>query len=190
MRAVFVGPPGSGKGTQAKLLRERLGLAYIGTGDILRDARDRGTEWGKKVAPLLAAGQLVPDSLVNDLIAELLRRPDAPKEFILDGYPRTTTQAVALDGLLRELGLDLRAVVHFKIDEDVVVRRLVGRLAQERRLDDGEETVRHRLRVFRDTSRELLDHYRKQGIVHDVEAEDTIENLYTTIANLLRTRPS
>jgi adenylate kinase len=190
MRVVFVGPPGSGKGTQAKLLRERLGLTYIGTGDILRDARDRGTEMGKKVAPLLAAGQLVPDLLVNDLIAEVLRRPDAPKTFILDGYPRTTDQAVALDALLRELGLDLRAVVHFKIDDEVVVRRLVGRLAQERRLDDSEETVRHRLRVFRDTSRELLEHYRKQGILHEVTAEDTIEHLYATITTLLRPRPS
>src|SRR5207244_13644941 len=133
---------------------ERLAQAYICNGDILHEARDRGTEMGKKVAPILAAGQLVPDSLVNDLIAEVLRRPDGPKKFILDGYPRTAAQAVALDALLRELGLDLRAVVHFKIDDEVVVRRLVGRLAEERRLDDSEETVRHRLRVFRDTSRE------------------------------------
>lgn len=186
MRVVFIGPPGSGKGTQAKLLQERLGLAYIGTGDILREARDRGTEMGKKVAPILAAGQLVPDSLVNDLIAEVLRRPDGPKRFILDGYPRTAAQAVALDALLRELGLNLRAVVYFQIDEDVVVRRLVGRLAQEGRLDDGEETVRHRMRVFRDTSRELLEYYRKQGILHEVAAEDTIEHLYAKLTTLLQ----
>ena len=91
---------------------------------------------------------------------------------------------------MRELGLNLRAVVYFQIDEEVVVRRLVGRLAQEQRGDDSEETVRHRLRVFRDTSRELLEYYRKQGILHEVAAEDTIEHLYTTITTLLRPRPS
>src|SRR5260370_12449655 len=102
MRVVFGGPPGSGKGTQAKLLGERLGLAYIGTGDILREAIVNGTELGKKVAPLLAAGQLVPDSLVNDLIAELLRRPGRPERFITDGYPRTVAQAIAFDSLLKD----------------------------------------------------------------------------------------
>jgi adenylate kinase len=186
---VFVGPPGSGKGTQAKLLQERLGLVYIGTGDILRDVIERGTDVGKRVAPVLAAGQLVPDSLVNDLIAEVLRRPNGPKTFILDGYPRTTAQAVAFDALLAELGLDLRAVVHFQIDEEVVVKRLVGQKGRGRD-DDSEDTVRHRLRVFRETSHELIEHYRKQGILHEVAANDTIDHLYATITNLLRPRSS
>src|SRR5262249_31862023 len=190
MRAVFVGPPGSGKGTQAKLLKERLGVAHIGTGDILRDARNRGTELGKKVAPLLASGQLVPDSLVNDVVAEVFRRTDGPKRFILDGYPRTAAQAAALDTLLAELGLPLKAVADFQIDEEVVVGRLSGRLTQEHRLDDSEKTVRHRLQVFRDTSRDVLEYYRKQGILHEVPAEDTIEHLYTTITTLLQPRTS
>jgi adenylate kinase len=189
MRVVFVGPPGSGKGTQAKLLRERLGLTYIGTGDLLRDAVDRGTELGKKVAPMLASGQLVPDSYVNDLIAELLRRPGGPKTFILDGYPRTSIQAVAFDAILAELGLDLRAVIHFLIDEEVVVKRLVGQAGRGRG-DDSEETVRLRMRVFRETYRDLIEHYRKQGILHEVAANDTVENVYTIITNLIRPRPS
>ena len=185
MRVVFVGPPGSGKGTQARLLQERLGLTYVGTGDMLRAAVTQGTKLGKKVAPLLAAGQLVPDSLVNQLIAELLRSPTGPKQFIMDGYPRTGAQAIAFDRLLAELGLTLQAVIDFQIDEEVVVRRLSGQKGRGR-ADDSEQTVRHRLQVFRDTSRELLEYYREKGLLHEVSAADTVENLYQRIVNILQ----
>jgi adenylate kinase len=185
MRAVFVGAPGSGKGTQAKLLQDRLGLAYIGTGDILREAVRQETPLGKKAAPLLAAGQLVPDEFVNQLVAELFRGPTRPDRFILDGYPRTAAQAAALDELLNEVGLDLRAVIHFAIDEEMAVRRLVGKTGRGRD-DDAEQTVRHRLKVFRDTSRELLRYYQRQGLLHEVPAADTIENLYQRIVKILQ----
>jgi len=185
MRVVFIGAPGSGKGTQAKLLQERLGLTYIGTGDILREAARNGTPLGQLVAPILAAGQLVPDELVNEVVAERLRRPDRPKHFVMDGYPRTAAQAAAFDKLLKEAGLDLQAVINFEIDEEMVVRRLVGRTGRGRE-DDCEETVRRRIKVFRDTSKELIRYYKRRGLLRDVPAADTIENLYQRIVKILQ----
>jgi adenylate kinase len=182
MRVVFVGPPGSGKGTQAKLLQERLGMAYIGTGDILREAIQQGTPVGKLAAPFLTTGRLVPDQLVNEIIRERLRRPDRPTRFILDGYPRTVPQAVAFDAVLAELNLGLKAVIHFQIDDEVVVRRLAGR----GREDDVEETVRRRLREFREMARDLLEHYRRQGLLHEVSAVDSIDGLYQKITAILQ----
>src|SRR5262245_57212676 len=124
MRLVLIGPPGSGKGTQAQLLRERLGLEGIGTGEILRAAVRRGTDTGRRAEPYLKEGRLVPDELVNRLVAERFRRPDRPRRFVMDGYPRTVGQAVAFDALLGELGLDLDAAVNLVIGDDEVVRRL------------------------------------------------------------------
>jgi adenylate kinase len=184
MRVVFVGPPGSGKGTQATLLRERLGLEYIGTGEILRDAVTRGTDVGNRAKPYIDQGQLVPDSLVNDLVAERLRSPGRPERFVLDGYPRNAAQARSFDALLRELSLPLRAVVLFRIDDDLVVQRMLAR----KRADDTEETARIRVRLFRDTARELVGHYRQQGLIHEVNADAPIEHLYYTIAGLLQPR--
>lgn len=182
MRVVFIGPPGSGKGTQAKLLQERLGVTYIGTGDMLRDEVQQGTELGQRVAPFLLQGQLAPDSLVNAIVQERLRRPDRPRRFVMDGYPRTLDQARSFDAFLREQQLDLAAVIHFLIDDEEVVRRLGGR----QRSDDSEHTVRHRLQVFRDTARELLGHYRQQSLLREVAAVNSVENLYQTIVGILQ----
>lgn len=181
MPAVFIGPPGSGKGTQAELLKNRLGIATIGTGDVLRDAAARGTKLGKQVKPYLDAGRLAPDELVNALVVDLLRTPDRSGRLVLDGYPRNAAQAVAFDSVLKELKLKLGAVIHFVIDEEVVIRRMLAR----KRADDDEETIRERLRVYRDSSRELVAHYRKQRLVRDVQADADIEHLYVTIASIL-----
>jgi adenylate kinase len=182
MRVVFIGPPGSGKGTQAKLLQDRLGLVCIGTGDILREAVAQGTALGKAAAPFMEAGQLVPDGLVDELVAERLRRPDRPEGFVLDGYPRTPAQARALDAVLAGLGLPLTAVIVFRIDDEVVVRRMLGR----HRSDDSEATARLRLRLFHDSARELIAHYRKQGLLFEVPADDLVENLYTRISGIVQ----
>ena len=181
MRAVFVGPPGSGKGTQANLLNERLGLTVIGTGEILREAVAQGTPMGIKAKPYLEGGKLAPDELVNGVVAERLRRANHPTSFILDGYPRNAAQAVVIDGVLTELGLNLKCAVHFRVDDDVVTRRLLAR----QRSDDDKRTILNRLEIYRGTCLDLLNHYRNQGILHEVDADGLVEHLYVTIASVL-----
>src|SRR6476646_6275484 len=199
MRLVLVGPPGSGKGTQAELLVKRQGLAYVGTGDILRDAIRRQTAMGKQVDPLIKQGLLVPDHIVNDVVAELFRGDGRPERFVMDGYPRTLAQAVAFDALLRQQFLKLDAVVSLTISDDEVVKRISGRWCCSdpacgtcfhvtarppkvtgvcdvcgkpllQRVDDREETVRRRLAEFHKTTNALLDHYERQGMVKSVSA--------------------
>src|SRR5712692_6055111 len=121
MRLILIGPPGSGKGTQAKLLSERLGLVHIGTGDILREAVRLGTPAGLEVKPFVQSGRLVPDDLVNELVADLFRRDPRPECFVLDGFPRTLAQAASFDQILRQQFLDLQAVIYFRVyDEEIV----------------------------------------------------------------------
>ena len=122
-----MGPPGCGKGTQAELLVQRLGLRYIGTGDILREAIRRGTAMGQRVKPLMERGLLVPDSEVNEVVAELFRGEGRPERFVTDGYPRTYSQAVAFDAMLTQQFLALDAVINLTIGDDEVVRRISGR---------------------------------------------------------------
>ncbi|HEV3078464.1 MAG TPA: nucleoside monophosphate kinase, partial [Gemmataceae bacterium] len=120
MRLILIGPPGSGKGTQAKLLAERLHLKHISTGDILRDAIRQRTPLGIQAEPLVTSGKLVPDDLVNGLVAECFARADRPDRFLLDGYPRTVAQAEALDQVLRSASLDITAVVHFLVSDNEI----------------------------------------------------------------------
>src|SRR4051794_9635730 len=148
MRLVFLGPPGSGKGTQARLLHERRGVAVIGTGDILRDAVRRGTPLGKQVESYLVSGRLVPDDLVNEIVADLFRRDERPSQFVMDGYPRTLPQAVSFETVLHQAGQDLEHVIWFDVPGEELVRRLSGRRLTECRRDDTAETVRKRLEVY------------------------------------------
>jgi adenylate kinase len=214
MRLVLVGPPGSGKGTQAKRLVERLRLTYVGTGDILREAIRQQTPTGVLAGPLIKQGLLVPDAVVNGVVAELFGGVGRPDRFVLDGYPRTLAQAVAFDLLLRQQGARLDAVVNLSIADDEVVRRISGRrtcpnprcaaswhveanppkapgvcdkcgTALVLRDDDKEETVRRRLGEFHKNTDALLDHYRKQGLVRDVSALDPVEAMYANIARAL-----
>ena len=214
MRLVLVGPPGSGKGTQAELLVGRLGLSYVGTGDILRDAIRRRTAMGRQVEPLLKEGLLVPDHIVNDVVAELFRGPGRPERFVMDGYPRTLAQAVAFDALLRQQFLRLDAVVNLAIADDEVVGRISGRWCCAdpacgvcyhvtarppkvagvcdvcgkplvQRIDDQESTVRRRLAEFHKTTDALLNHYERQGLVKDVSALDSAETVYANILKAL-----
>lgn len=179
MRVVLLGLPGAGKGTQANLLRQRRGLAYIGTGDILRDAIARGTPAGKEAQPLIAQGLLVPDRMVNDLVADLICGDGRPEDFVTDGYPRTRFQAEAFDALLRREGIPLTHVVNLTISDDEVVARMLAR----GRDDDNEETIRQRLREFHRNDDALVEHYRKQGLLKEVPATGTPEEIY---ANILR----
>src|SRR5262249_48122143 len=127
MRLILLGPPGSGKGTQAELLSERLRLEHIGTGDILREAIRRETPLGLRARPFVESGRLVPDDLVNELVAERFRREDRPERFVMDGYPRTLAQAASFDQVLRQQFLDLTAVVLLVVDDEEIIRRVSGR---------------------------------------------------------------
>jgi adenylate kinase len=188
MRLVFVGPPGSGKGTQAKLLRERRGYTVIGTGDIFREAVKRRTPLGVKIESCLASGRLVPDDLVNELVAELFRRDDHPVRFVLDGYPRTVGQAEALGDILHRTGQDLQHVFQFVLPDEDVIKRLEGRRTQEQRSDDGAETVRKRLSVFHGASDDLVEYYRRKGLLREIDAGQDVEKVYKQIESNLGTQ--
>lgn len=182
MRLVFIGPPGSGKGTQARLLKERLGLVPIGTGDILREAVRGGGALGQKVAPYVQNGQLVPDDLVNELIADLFRRDSHPTKFVMDGYPRTLAQAAWFDAVLRQHRLDLKRVLKFTLPDEEVVRRLGGRLVEQGRDDDGAETVRKRLAIYHEGVKDLVAYYDRQGLLRRIDATAEVETVYQDIA--------
>jgi adenylate kinase len=177
MRLVLLGLPGAGKGTQARLLVERLGLAYIGTGEILRDAIARRTPTGREVEPLMREGRLVPDHIVNEVVADLLRARNRPEQFVTDGYPRTYAQADSFDALLRLEYLPLTAVINLTIADDEVVARMLAR----KRADDNEATIRRRLDEFHKNNNALVDFYRKLGLLHEVPARGAVEEVHAKI---------
>jgi adenylate kinase len=169
MRIVFLGPPGSGKGTQARLVSQRLGVPAVSTGDMLRSAVQAGTPLGRQAAAVMQRGQLVPDDLIAGLVRERIAAPDAPRGFILDGYPRTIAQAQDLEKLLAQGGVELDAVVNFVVPEPTLVERLSGRAHAERRDDDRPETVKERLRVYRENTAPLVGYYDAKGLLVPVE---------------------
>ena len=177
MRAIFLGPPGSGKGTQAKLLAQRMDVPAISTGDMLREAVRLGTPLGRRAKSIIEAGELVPDDVVIGLIRERISLPDAREGFLLDGFPRTIEQAVALDRLLEGNGEALDAVINLLVPEGTLVERMVGRAAVEGRPDDRPETVRERLRVYREKTAPLVDYYGARGARIDVDGSGSIEEV-------------
>ena len=177
MRLIFLGPPGSGKGTQAKLLAERLGVPAISTGDMLRDAVRRGTPLGRRAQAVMEAGELVPDDVVIGLVRERIALPDAAKGFLLDGFPRTIEQAEALDRILRGNAAPLDGVINLLVPEGTLLERLLGRAALEGRSDDRRETVAERLRIYREKTAPLVQHYRDLGLLTDVDGSGSIDEV-------------
>ncbi|WP_405489096.1 adenylate kinase [Nocardia sp. NBC_00511] len=155
MRLVLLGPPGAGKGTQAELLSEKLGVPHISTGALFRTNISEQTALGLEAKKYLDAGDLVPSDVTNRMVEARIAEPDAVNGFVLDGYPRTVDQAVALEKMLKESGHELDAVLSFTVSEDILVERLMGR----GRGDDTEEVIRNRMRVYREETEPLLDHY-------------------------------
>jgi adenylate kinase len=177
MRIIFLGPPGSGKGTQAKLLAERLNVPAISTGDMLRAAVREGTPLGLQAKAVMEAGELVSDDLMIGLIRERISQPDARPGFLLDGFPRTVEQAVALDGLLKGNEKRLSSVVNLSVPEGVLIDRLAGRSGQENRSDDRRETVLERLRVYRQKTEPLIEFYRQRGLLTDVDGVGEVSEI-------------
>lgn len=207
MNIVLLGAPGAGKGTQAKKIIDTYGVPQISTGDILRAAVANQTELGLEAKRFMDSGDLVPDAVVIGLVKDRLAEPDTEKGFILDGFPRTTAQAVALDEELANLGKELAAALAIEVDFDVIVDRLTSRRtcsacgritsASEgaecascggelvQRDDDNETTVRNRLDVYERSTAPLIDYYSGKGILHHVDGDRPVEDVWTTVRNIL-----
>lgn len=202
MNIVLLGAPGAGKGTQAAKLVEEFATPHISTGDILRAAVKNQTELGKKAKGYMDAGDLVPDSLIIDLMDERLREPDCEKGFILDGFPRTTAQAVALDDMLVRLERPLDAALLVDVDPEVIIKRLterrcckecgyIGTVADAtcpkcggemyQRDDDNETTVRNRLDVYAKSTSPLIDYYKGKGLLKSVDGDRPVDTVYVDV---------
>jgi adenylate kinase len=213
MNVILLGPPGAGKGTQAKRLEKRHNLIQLSTGDMLRAAVASGSELGRKAKSVMDAGHLVPDDLMIAMIADRIGQADCAKGFILDGFPRTTPQAEALDRMLAAKGLQLQAVIEMKVDEDVLVDRITGRYTCarcgagyhdryqkpkvagvcdncggtefKRRADDTEETVRTRLAAYHAQTAPILPYYRGRGVLQAVDGMASIDEVTCQIEGVL-----
>ena len=213
MRLILFGSPGVGKGTQAKLLSEKLQIPHISTGDILRQSVNNQTEAGKKAEKIMNRGELVPDDVMIEIIKDRLSKPDSQNGFILDGFPRTKVQAEALDGLLHEMKINHLSVINLAADEDEIIKRLSGRRACRKcgkiftleeingldkcpncgeensfylRDDDKEDVIRKRLEVFKSSTMPVLNYYQKKGNVILVEGIGSIDEINESILQALK----
>lgn len=214
MNLILLGPPGAGKGTQAKRLEEKLGLVQLSTGDMLRAERASGSPLGKKVQAIMDSGQLVSDDVMIDLIASRIDRLGPNRGFILDGFPRTVPQAQALDAMLQRKGLKLDHVIEMKVDEKTLVDRIAGRYACAkcgagyhdrnhrpkregvcdacgaaeftRRADDRPETVQARLEAYRRQTAPILPYYAAQGVLRQVDGMAPIDRVAEQIERILK----
>ena len=212
MNIIFLGPPGAGKGTQAKVLVEKYVIPQISTGDMLREHVAKGTELGLKAKEYMEKGQLVPDEIILSMVKERLSQDDAQKGFILDGFPRTVAQAEALDKLLEEMGKKIEYVLALIVPDEELVTRLTGRRTCKncgmmyhikfkppkvegkcdacggelyQRPDDNEETVRNRLKVYHEQTAPLIEYYRKKGVLFEVDGNKSIEEITQQLINIL-----
>ena len=188
MDLILFGPPGAGKGTQAKILQDERGLVQLSTGDMLRAAVAAGTELGRKSKTIMDRGDLVPDDLVIGVIAERLEEPDCAKGVIFDGFPRTVAQAKALDAMLAGRGRKIEAVIELKVDDEAMVGRMESRVRETpgaARADDTPETLRKRLGVYRQNTAPLLDFYRSQGKLATVDGMAPIEGVSAAVRRVI-----
>jgi adenylate kinase len=211
-RVVLLGPPGAGKGTQAKLLEEKFSACQISTGDILRKAVAERTPLGREASEYINRGALVPDGVIVNLVAERLKEKDCEKGFILDGFPRTIPQATSLNAILNQRGIRLSAVLSVRVPHNVIIERLAGRRtcrncgalshvvftppkkegvcdrcggALYQRDDDREETIANRLKVYEDQTAPLVDYYRRQGLLREIDGVGDVDEIRARIIQAL-----
>jgi adenylate kinase len=211
-RVVLLGPPGAGKGTQAKLLQDEFGACQISTGDILRKAVAEQTPLGKEAAEYINSGALVPDDVIVNLVAERLKERDCEKGFILDGFPRTIPQAQGLDRILKTVGLSLNGVLSVQVPESIIIERLAGRRTCRscgalshmvfnppkkagvcdrcggelyQRDDDREETIANRLKVYEKQTAPLANYYREQGLLREIDGVGDVNDIRARVTKAL-----
>jgi adenylate kinase len=180
-----MGPPGAGKGTQARVVAEHFGIPAISTGDIFRANVSRGTPLGRKAQEYMDAGEYVPDEVTNLMVRARIDEPDAEPGFLLDGYPRTLAQVEELDGMIRHTGHELDAAVVLTVDADEIVARLVRRAQVENRADDTEEVIRRRQEVYGEQTEPLIGVYRSRGIVHEIDGMGEVDEVTRRIFTAL-----
>jgi adenylate kinase len=187
-RLLIVGPPGAGKGTQSVRLTTAFGIPAIATGDIFRANIKNQTDLGKQVSAIINAGEYVPDSLTNDLVASRIKEDDCAGGFLLDGYPRTVDQLRFLDELLTADGTALDAVIQLVADQDEIVSRLMKRAHEEGRSDDTPETIRHRQELYQRETAPLIAVYKARGLVVEIDALGQVDDVAARITNALTER--
>jgi len=212
LRVIFLGPPGSGKGTQASCLSEKFGIPQISTGDILREAVTNKTGLGIKAKEYMNKGELVPDEVIIGIIRDRVVQTDCENGFILDGFPRTVVQAESFDEMTKEKNIPVDVVLSLDVSEELVVRRLCGRMVCKEcgnnyhtefnlpkkkgicsrcegklyhRPDDEEDVVRQRLKVYKETTEPLIDYYRQKGLLSVINGEDEISNIFNQLVSVL-----
>lgn len=173
MNIILLGPPGAGKGTQAKFLSSVFGLVKLSTGDMLREAMGEGSELGKKVQKIVDSGDLVSDDVMIEMILERISRPDCSVGFILDGFPRTLNQAEALDRVIKKKNIELSHVIELAVKTNILINRIKNRVSEtpndQRRNDDDEQTLTHRLKVYENQTAPILPYYEKLGLLRTVD---------------------
>lgn len=188
MNVILLGPPGAGKGTQARMLEERHGLKQLSTGEMLRAAIAEGTEVGRQIEAMMAHGDLVPDEIVVGIIAERIAQDDCRRGFILDGFPRNVAQAKALDGMLREKGIGLDAVIQLGVDDRILSDRIAKRASETEggpRADDNAEAFRKRLEVYHEQTAPVMDYYRMRGALKIVDGMASVDEVNRQIEEVL-----
>ena len=187
MKIILFGPPGAGKGTQAKFLIERYGIVQISTGDMLRDAVAKGNEIGKEVKNVMEKGELVSDKLIMSLISDRIDQKDCKQGFILDGFPRTLAQAIALDKILEDKNLHIDHVIQIHVDEDLLLNRINKRASENKnaRKDDNSEILANRLIVYNQQTIPVLQHYEKMNKLKQINGMLSIDEVFNQILNVL-----
>jgi adenylate kinase len=191
MRLILLGPPGAGKGTQAQRLAAKHKIVQLSTGEMLREAVRSATPIGRKIQDIIAHGQLAPDDVVVDLVGQRIAQPDARNGFILDGFPRTVPQAVALDRILKSRGLALDAVIELRVDEAALIKRIESRIAEmtargeSLREDDSAEVLHTRLKAYREQTAPLIAYYRHEGVLRTVNGMVPIPEVTAAIDQAL-----
>jgi adenylate kinase len=189
MRLIIMGPPGAGKGTQAKFIAEHFKVPAISTGDIFRANVTEGTPLGLEAKRYMDAGEYVPDEVTNRMVRNRIDEPDAAGGFLLDGYPRTVSQVEELDGMIRFTGHRLDAVICLTVDQDEIVSRLLQRAQVEGRADDTEDVIRRRQDLYLEQTAPLIEIYKQRGIVHEVDGAGEVDDVTARIFESLDVVP-